>query len=206
MTFDPRRPIVMATFKTVLGHNLPAGTPLTIVEEPTAKGEVDEAMARRLFASRNAVYREDARPTPVETPEAEKARLAAEALRDAAGTEGEGQLVPQEDLVSWQADDEELGTKAGDRVTNDHLRAIAARERVVVEGDDNKADLQRKIMEGRALRGSENSTYSGTAQGLTGEGTVLAGSTGAGTGRGADKGAVGDAHGPAGEGQSDGGE
>lgn len=206
MTFDPRRPIVMATFKTVLGHNLPVGTPLTIVEEPTASGEIDEAMARRLFASGNAVYREDARPTPVETPEAEKARLAAEALRDAVGTEGEGQLTPQEDLVTWQVDDAELKAKAGDRVTNDHLRAIAGRENVVVEGDDNKADLQRKIMEGRALRGAENSTYSGTAQGLTAGGTVLPGSTGAGTGQGADKGAVGDAHGPAGEGVSDGGE
>jgi hypothetical protein len=54
--FDPTRRIVMAKFKTVLGHSLPAGTPLAIVEEPSARGEVDEAMARRLFAAKIAVY------------------------------------------------------------------------------------------------------------------------------------------------------
>lgn len=201
MTFDPKRRIVMATFKTVLGHNLPAGTPLVIAEEPAQRGEVDLQLATRLFNSKNAVYAEDARPTPVETPEQERARLAAERLRDAGpGGEDEGQLVPTDDLVTWPADDAETGAKAGDRVTNEHLRAIATREGAVVESDDNKADLQQKIMLRRALG---NSTYTQTGQGTTGGVAADPASTGAGSGRGADTGAGGDAHGAAGEGQSD---
>ena len=46
--FDPDRKLVMAKFKTVLGHSLPAGTPLLLAAEPAAAGEIDEAMARRL--------------------------------------------------------------------------------------------------------------------------------------------------------------
>lgn len=202
MTFDPKRRLVMATFKTVLGHNLPAGTTLTIVDEPKARGEVDEAMARRLHASKNAVYFEDATPTPVETPEQEKNRLAREALRDARDLPADDfQLVPTDDLVKWQADDTELGRKAGDPVTNGDLRVIAAREGAVVETDDNKADLQRKIMERRAALAVDNSTNTqnadGAIAGLGGE----TGATGAGTGEDVDSGAGGDAHGEAGEGE-----
>lgn len=142
--FDPARRLVMAKFKTVLGHSLPAGTPLAIVEEPKVSGEVDEAMARRLFNGRLAVYADDFQPTPVETPEQEKARIAAETVQrneaavvaaEAAGDEPPALEVP-EDL----------------NVTNAKLREIAAEEGVAVESDDNKADLQTKILAARAVR------------------------------------------------------
>lgn len=140
--FDPARKLVMAKFKTVLGHSLPAGAELTIAAEPSARGEVDEALARRLHAGRIAVYAEDFRPTPVESKEAEAARLLAGGTASPDFTEGaiEGdQIEVQDDL----------------RVSNKDLRAIAEREGVAVESDDNKADLQRKIMEARAARAPE---------------------------------------------------
>lgn len=82
-TFDPARPLVMAQFRTVLGHGLNAGTALTVTDEPSAAGEVDEALARRLWNGGLAMYADEARPTPVETPEQEQARLATEASRSA---------------------------------------------------------------------------------------------------------------------------
>lgn len=135
--FDPARRLTIARFKTVGGHPLPVGTALTIVAEPAKPGEVDEALARRLFASGIAVYAEDYRPTPVETTEAQAARIITEAadLDEAAGD----QIEVQADL----------------RVSNSALRQIAADEGVAVEGDDNKSDLQRKIMEGRAARAAQ---------------------------------------------------
>lgn len=199
MTFDPKRRLVMATFKTVLGHSLPAGTTLTVVEEPTQRGEVDEALAARLYNSKNAVYFEDARPTPVETPDQERARLAREALRDSPADD----VVATDDLVVWQDDDAETGKKAGQKVTNDDLRVIAAREGAVVETDDNKGDLRRKIMEARAARAVDNTTNSGTVGGLGQDAGGDAGSTGAGNANGAETGVGGDAHGEAGEGQGD---
>lgn len=201
MTFDPKRRLVMASFKTVLGHNLPAGTPLAIVEEPSARGEVDEAMARRLFASGVAGYEDEVHATPVETPDQERNRLALERLRE--GGDDPDSLAATDDLVIWQADDEETGKKAGAKVTNDDLRVIAAREGAVVETDDNKADLTRKIMEVRAARAIQNGTNAET-DGAGGQGDTLnSGSTGPGTAGSPETGANGDAHGSAGEGQSD---
>ena len=197
MTFDPSRRLVMATFKTVLGHNLPAGTALAIVEEPSARGEVDEAMARRLFNGRNAVYAEDARPTPVETPEQEKARLAIEALRDAR----DGDVV-MPDLLVWQADDAEAKKKAGAKVTKDDLILIAKREGVLVETDDNKPYLIRKITERRAAAASiptNSETDTAANQGLAG----VSRASGPESDGDADAGADGDAHGSAGEGEAD---
>jgi hypothetical protein len=196
MTFDPKRRLVMASFKTVLGHSLPASTPLVIVDEPSARGEVDEAMARRLYAGGLAVYAEDHRPTPVETPDEEKARLAAEALREA-GPAGDG-LTPTDDLVVHPDDH----PKAGKKVTKDDLLEIAENEGVTVETDDNKPDLQRKIMEARAataLNGTNAGSDTTGGQGDTGtQGNGTAGADG-----GADNATDGDAHGLAGEGQSD---
>lgn len=150
MTFDPARQLVMAKFKTVLGHDLPVGTRLAVVETPSAPGEVDEAMARRLWNGGLAVYIEDLRPTPVETVDQAQEREAVEAL--AATEEGEDLAAVPDDLTVWQHDDEALGRKRGDKVTNGDLRAIADREEVETESDDNKADLQRKIVAARAAR------------------------------------------------------
>lgn len=160
--FDPKRQLVMASFRTVLGHNLNRGARLSIVEKPEAAGEVDLAMAQRLHGGGIAVYAEDFRPTPVETPDQAAARQAAVNLREVeqaeqAAASGEGRVkVPElqvtEDLMVWQQDDEETGKKAGQKVTKEDLIVIAGREEVVVEGDDNKPDLQRKIMEVRAAR------------------------------------------------------
>lgn len=155
-TFDPTRRLVLGSFRTVLGHQLDAGTPLVIVDQPSAPGEVEEGLARMLWNKKVALYAEDARPTPVETPAQEQARLAREAMRD-------GEEVPVlTDLLVWQVDDAETGKKQGDRVTKDDLLVIAARERVPVEGDDNKPDLIRKITARRALGPDANSTNSET--------------------------------------------
>ncbi|MEJ7831340.1 MAG: hypothetical protein WKF79_00360 [Nocardioides sp.] len=203
MTFDPKRRLVMATFKTVLGHNLPAGTPLVIVgEEPAASGEVDEAMARRLHASGVATYVEDARPTPVETPEQERARLAHEALRDAPEG-GDLDLLVSNDLQVWAADDSETGKKAGDRVTKADLLVIAEREGARVETDDNKPDLQRKIMLRRAEGFDANLTYADSVEGGIQRDGATGGSTAPGTHGEAYTAVGGDAHGSAGEGPAD---
>lgn len=139
--FDPTRALVMAKFKTVNGHSLPAGTPLTIVAEPEGRAQIDEAMAKRLFAGGIAIYADDFRPTPVESKEAEAARLLADAPADAEG-------APDDDLV----------IPADLAVSNAKLRDIAAEEGVAVESDDNKADLQRKIIQARAARAPEIGT------------------------------------------------
>jgi len=116
----------------------------------------------------------------VETKEQEAARLRAEAARaekvmpqttaatsssdgGPADDAGEGEalvLEPQADLITWQADDAEAKAKKGDRVTNDHLRLIAGRESVLIETDDNKTDLQQKIMAARAERAAAPATVS----------------------------------------------
>lgn len=206
MSLDRNRRLVMASAKTVLGHALPVGHPITIVDEPSAPGEVDDALAVRLHASKLAGYQDELHATPVETPEQERNRLALEALRDARGNDGHTDtdlFVPTDDLNTWPADDAETGAKAGDRVTNGHLRTIAAREGAVVEGDDNKADLQRKIMERRAQLAVDNSTNA-ESDGAGGQGdTAAQGATTRPLGGSADSGATGDAHGEAGEGASD---
>lgn len=153
--FDPARKLVMAKFKTVLGHSLPAGTPLAIAAEPAARGEVDEAMARRLHAGGIAIYADDFRPTPVESAEQARTREAAEIVERAEAADddsGEGLTLDEipADLIAWQADDEGTGKKAGATVTKSDLLVIAERENVAVETDDNKADLQRKIVLNRA--------------------------------------------------------
>ena len=55
-----------------------------------------------------------------------------------------------EDLIRWQVADKETGKAAGAAVTKADLLAIAAREGVAVESDDNKASLQAKIAAARA--------------------------------------------------------
>lgn len=160
--FDPTSQLIMAVFKTVDGFDVPQGTPLFIVETPAKTGEVTEAMARLLWNRKIAVYADDYRPTPVETEEQTHAREAAEALAaaepvvvgDEVTTEPvtDPEIVPPADLVTWQADDPDLGKKAGDRVTNEDLRTIALRETVEVEDSDAKAVLIRKIVEHRAAK------------------------------------------------------
>ena len=168
--FDKSRPLVMKSFRTVHGHNLNVGARLTLVEgEPSAPGEVDDVMAERLWAGGIAIYEDQARPTPVETPEQEKARLAVEALRDQRDAELRGDedavLAAPADLVTWQQDDAETGKKEGDRVTRADLVVIAGREGVDVDNGDHKPDLIRKITERRAAGTGENSTNSDLVQG-----------------------------------------
>lgn len=198
MTFDPKRPLVMATAKTVLGHALPVGQPLTIVEEPTEAGQVDEAMARRLHASKLAGYMDELHATPVETPEQEKNRLALEAVREARRP-GVAEFTPTADLVTFP----EGHPKAGKKVTKDDLVEIAASEGAVVPSSAKVADLQLAIMEARASRAVANETNAET-NGAGGQGDTAAqgATTRAASGR-ADSGADGDAHGKAGEGPSD---
>lgn len=137
--FDPARTLIMTKFKTVHGFRPHVGSPLEIVAEPSKEGEVTEAMARRLWKSGIAVYAEDFRPTPVATPEQEAAALVAE--RDAAIEDGQ------------DAADVPLSSIPDDlNVTNAKLHEIAKDEGVDVESDDNKASLQRKIIEHRASR------------------------------------------------------
>lgn len=140
--FDPTRKLTMARFKTVHGHNLNAGAVLTIVADPAKAGELTEAMARRLHKSGIAVYAEDFRPTPVESIEQEAARLVGGETASPDTSEGAikgEQIEVQDDL----------------RTTNDRLRQIAADEGVTLEGDDNKADMQFKIMQARAARAGD---------------------------------------------------
>lgn len=127
--FNPKTPLMMATFKTVHGFGLGRGTSLKIVEEPARAGEVTEAMARRLFASSIAVPEDNFRPTPVETPEQEAARIAA------ARADEDGDGLP---------DDLDVTVKA--------LRQIAKDEEIEVLSGDDKATLQTKIIEGRAAK------------------------------------------------------
>lgn len=203
MTLDPARPLVMASAKTVLGHALPVGHPLRIVGEPTQPGEVDEAMARRLFASKMAGYRDELHATPVETPEQERNRLANERVRDARAAAEPGEeleITPTDDLVVHP----DGHPKAGRKVTKDDLLDIAADEGVEIETDDNKPDLIRKIMEGRAQAAVVNGTNAET-EGAGGQGdTANSGPVAPLAATGADSGPEGDAHGVAGEGPSDG--
>lgn len=76
-TFDPARPIAMGIFRTVGGHALGPGDPLKIAEDPKERGEVDLDTATRLWASGTFVYAEEARPTPVESPQDAARRLVA---------------------------------------------------------------------------------------------------------------------------------
>lgn len=162
--FDPAVPLTMAKFKTVHGFNLNAGTKLVVTDTPTQRGEVTPAMARRLFNAGVAIPTDDFRPTPVESEDEAKAREAREALADALvetpGADGSTDVIDEDvvapdDLLIWQEDDAETGKKAGQKVTNDDLRTIASREGAIVETDDNKPSLIRKIIENRASRPTE---------------------------------------------------
>lgn len=73
--FDRTRPLVMARFAQLLEHEMSAGDPLTIVDEPSGKGEVTDDIALRLWLSRVAVYADQANPTPIETPQQEAERV-----------------------------------------------------------------------------------------------------------------------------------
>lgn len=159
--FDPAKPLTMTGFKTVDGFNLTAGTRLVIVAEPKVLGEVTESMARRLHAKGNAVYEEDFRPTPVETEEQGRAReagLVLAAATPAVSVEGNatelepGEITPPDDLVTWQADDLDLGKKAGDRVTKEDLVTIAFREEIVLTDESTKPVIIRQIVEARAAK------------------------------------------------------
>lgn len=158
--FDPALPLIMATFKTVDGFPVTAGTPLVIVETPAKSGEVTEMMAKRLWAKGTAVYADDFRPTPVETDDQARAREASEALAAATPPASDGDagltdatdILAPDDLVTWQADDDALGKKAGQPVTRADLIAIAERETVAIESDDNKPAIIRKIVEHRAAQ------------------------------------------------------
>lgn len=156
--FDPNRPLTMAKFKTVDGFPVGAGTPLFIVEAPAKSGEVTEPMAKRLWAKGTAVYSDDFRPTPVETEEQAKAREAADVIAaatpegDEPGLTDATDILAPDDLVTWQADDEGTGKKAGAPVTRADLIVIAERESVTIESDDNKPAIIRKIVEHRAAQ------------------------------------------------------
>jgi hypothetical protein len=196
VSLDRNRRLVMATAKTVLGHALPIGHPLTIVDEPAAPGEVDEQLATRLQASKLAGYQDELHATPVETPEQERSRLALEALRDARGSDT---LTPTDDLLVHP----EGTPKAGRKVTKDDLLDIAAAEGVTIETDDNKPDLIRKITEKRAAAAVDNSLNAESAGAGSQGDTAAQGATGGQGAGGADSGPAGDAHGSAGEGPSD---
>jgi hypothetical protein len=67
-TFDPTQPLVMAKFGTLNGYDLHAGDRIVIVdEESDQRGEILEAVAERLWRSKRVIYRNQARPTPVES-------------------------------------------------------------------------------------------------------------------------------------------
>lgn len=138
--FDPSVPLTMAKFKTVHGHNLNAGTALVIAASPVASGEVTEDMARRLYLSGAAVPADDFRPTPVETPVQEAARLAKSNAALAEEAEALGVEPPLPEIP------------ADLQVTKARLLEIAAEEEVAVESDDNKPDLQAKIIAARAAK------------------------------------------------------
>lgn len=159
--FDPTRQLIMGTFKTVSGFNIPQGTPLFIVETPAKTGEVTEDMARLLWNRKIAVYDDDYRPTPVETDEQARTREAVGALADAGavvesedlgGDDLTSELVAPADLVTWQDDDVDLGKKAGDRVTKEDLLTIAFREEVVLTDESTKPVIIRQIVEHRAAQ------------------------------------------------------
>lgn len=145
--FDPARALTMASAKTVFGHSLKNGDPLVVTDSPSLRGEINQAMAQRLWASGLAVYTDDHRPTPV-------APAAVDAAPSDAGVDALESSAPAEisvnaDLVTWQSDDFELGRMAGDHVTNDDLRAIAKREGVPLRGDETKKQMQTWIMNTR---------------------------------------------------------
>lgn len=78
--FDPTKPLAMGRFNTVGGHALTPGDPITITpdgQEPKERGEVTAETALRLWAGGTFVYAEDARPTPVESPQDAARRLLA---------------------------------------------------------------------------------------------------------------------------------
>ena len=74
-TFDKSKPLVMARFGTLRGHALNAGAPLTIVDDPEGPGEVTEDEAELLWGGNRITYADEARPTPVESPEDAAERL-----------------------------------------------------------------------------------------------------------------------------------
>lgn len=63
MNFDAKNPLIMNTRRTVLGHALNRGVALTVVDKPSAPGEVDQQTAELLFKKKIATTSEDFRPT-----------------------------------------------------------------------------------------------------------------------------------------------
>lgn len=77
-TFDPTRPLAMGRFNTVNGFALAIGESIRIVDdskEPKERGEVTADVATRLWSGGTFVYADEARPTPVETPQQAAERL-----------------------------------------------------------------------------------------------------------------------------------
>jgi hypothetical protein len=76
--FDPTRTLVMTAFGSLREHNVHGGAPITIVPSVTddaPAGHVSAEEAEALWSTGKIIYSEDARPTPVETPEQEANRL-----------------------------------------------------------------------------------------------------------------------------------
>lgn len=67
--FDPTRQLAMTRGALLNGHSLARLAPVTIVSDPTGRGEVTEEVARRLWAAGTFDYVEDLVATPVEDPE-----------------------------------------------------------------------------------------------------------------------------------------
>lgn len=87
-SFDAAKPVVAAQFFTAHEHEFTVGTAITIVEkedgdEEFGPGELTLDETLHLWNGGRVDYAEDARPTPVETPEREAERLQAEAAREA---------------------------------------------------------------------------------------------------------------------------
>lgn len=77
-SFDPTKPLVVSAFAQVHEHDLTVGTEVKIVEEqsdPPAPGEVTLDEAIHLWRADKIDYTENARPTPVASPEDEAERL-----------------------------------------------------------------------------------------------------------------------------------
>jgi hypothetical protein len=117
--FDATRPLLLANADTVNGHELEQGTTLLVVsEESDRPGELTEDQAALLWTRGDAIYRDRALPTPVESPEAYAARVTlAEEMSDGkvlitAPWMGEGETVAADKADERMAEIIQLGADA----------------------------------------------------------------------------------------------
>lgn len=68
MSLDLTRPLAVARFGTIRGHERNVGDPITVTEEPEAAGEVTAEEAGFLHDAGYVTYADRITPTPVETP------------------------------------------------------------------------------------------------------------------------------------------